>query len=280
MNPLGASRITCDGTGAEPVKRTSFDPGSGPGTTYRRGMRLTRGTAAIAVATLSLSLGASMSGAQADTIPTVHFRDLGSGQSTLQYGEAFGVWSCWANPKLNVSLYAMDADGAWQTVSTDNSLTKDPTNCNVAGLPYRAVNAWTVNMKGSQASGVQRGVIVLGLGTKPIAPTSAFALAQTRQVPGGAGKNLQWADLSAGKVALPLGSSVSVTYPGCGANNLYALDSTGLLGSWKQVATDCDTSWKVKSPGSQGLGTQTGLTLLAAGSAKPQYTYGLAKVTQ
>jgi hypothetical protein len=98
-------------------------------------------------------------------------------------------------------------------------------------------------------------------------------------VPGGSGKNLQWDALSAGKVALPLGASVSVTYPDCGANNLYALDSTGLLGSWKQVATDCGDSWKVQSPGSQGTGTQSGMTLLAAGPAKPQYTYGLAKVT-
>ena len=243
------------------------------------GMRITPRIAVTTIAALTLSLGAMPSVAHADTIPTVHFRDLVSGQATLAYGEAFGVWSCWSNPKLNVSLYAMDADGTWQTVSTDNSLTKDPTNCNVGGLPYRAVNAWTVNMKGSQASGVQRGVIVLGLGTKPTSPTSAFALAQTRQVSGGAGRNLQWADLSAGKVALPLGASVSVTYPGCGANNLYALDSTGLLGSWKQVATDCGDSWKVQSPGSQGTGTQSGMTLLAAGPAKPQYTYGLAKVT-
>ena len=243
------------------------------------GMRITPRIAVTTIAALTLSLGAMPSVAHADTIPTVHFRDLVSGQSTLAYGEAFGVWSCWSNPKLNVSLYAMDADGTWQTVSTDNSLTKDPTNCNVGGLPYRAVNAWTVNMKGSQASGVQRGVIVLGLGTKPTSPTSAFALAQTRQVSGGAGRNLQWADLSAGKVALPLGASVSVTYPGCGANNLYALD-TGLLGSWKQVASDCGDSWKVNSPGSQGTGTQSGMTLLAAGPAKPQYTYGLAKVTQ
>jgi hypothetical protein len=243
-------------------------------------MRLTRGIAVTAVAALTLSLGAVLPAAHADTIPTVHFRDLASGQSTLQYGEAFGVWSCWANPKLNVSLYAMDGDGTWQTVSTDNSLTKDPTNCDVSGLPYRSVNAWTVNIKGSQASGVRQGVIVLGLGTKPVAPTSAFALAQTRQVTGVAGKNLRWADLSAGKVALPLGSSVSVSYPGCGSNSLYALDSSGLLGSWKQVATDCDDSWKVNSPGSQGLGTQSGLTLLAAGPAKPQYTYGLAKVAR
>jgi hypothetical protein len=241
-------------------------------------MRLTRGTAVAAVTALLLALGATASGANADTIPTVHFRDLVAGQSALQYGEAFGVWSCWANPKLNVSLYAMDADGTWQTVSTDNALTKDPTNCDVAGLPYRAVNAWTVSMKGSQASGVQRGVIALGLGTKSVAPTSAFALAQTRQVTGGAGKNLQWDALTAGKAALPLGSSVSVTYPGCGPSNLYALDSTGLLGSWKQVATDCDDKWRVSSSGSQGTGTQAGVTLLAAGPAKPQYTYGLAKV--
>lgn len=103
---------------------------------------------------------------------------------------------------------------------------------------------------------------------------------QTWQVTVAASKNLQWADLSAGKVALPLGSSVSVSYPGCGSSSLYALDSSGLLGSWKQVATDCNDSWKVNSPGSQGLGTQAGLTLLAAEPAKPQYTYGLATVTQ
>jgi hypothetical protein len=136
-------------------------------------MRRTRVIALTTVATLTLSLGSVLTAAHADTIPTVHVRDLVSGQSTLQYGEAFGVWSCWANPKLKVSLYAMGADGTWQTVSSDYSITKDPTNCNVAGLPYRAVNAWTINIKGSQASGVQRAVIVLGLGTKPAAPTSA-----------------------------------------------------------------------------------------------------------
>jgi hypothetical protein len=42
----------------------------------------------------------------------------------------------------------------------------------------------------------------------------------------GCQQELQWADPSAGKFALPLGSSVGITYPGCGPSNLYALEST------------------------------------------------------
>lgn len=232
-------------------------------------------------AVLALLGFASVTGitaAQADTIPTVHFRDLVAGQSSLTYGQAFGVWSCWKDPKLNISLYAMDAAGKWQTVSTDNRLTRDAVNCNVPGLPYLAMNAWTVAIHGSQGTGVQRNVIVLGLGWKSAAPTSAFSLAPTGQPAANAPKVVTWDGLSAGTAALPLGRSVTVAYPNCGSNRLYALDSTGSLGSWRQVATGCTDAWTVKNPGSQGAGSQAGVTLLAAAPAQPQYTYGLAKV--
>jgi hypothetical protein len=45
------------------------------------------------------------------------------------------VWSCWKEPKLNISLYAKDANGNWQTVSTDRTLTKDPVHCDVQTFP-------------------------------------------------------------------------------------------------------------------------------------------------
>lgn len=242
-------------------------------------MRIPAWITATTLATMTVALGSAMGGAQADTIPTAHFRDLVAGQATLQYGEPVGVWSCWRDPTLNISLYAMDAGGRWQTVSTDNTLVKDPTNCDVAGLPYRAVNAWTVSIRGSQPSGLKRGVVLLGLGWKSVAPTSKFSLAPTGQVTGSTPKGLSWDALSAGKATLPLGTSTTVAYPGCGPNNLYALDNSGLLGAWQQVASRCDDAWSVMTPGSQGVGTQLGLTLLAAGPAKPQYTYGLATVT-
>jgi hypothetical protein len=216
-------------------------------------------------------------GAQAGTIPALHFRDLVAGQQSFTYGDAVGVWSCWKDKSLDITMYAMDTGGAWQSVSTDTRLTTDPTNCNVPGLPYLAVNAWTVNIRGSQASGVARGVLALGLGWKSVGPTSDFTLAPTGQVPASSPKVVQWQALGAGTSTLPLGGSVSVAYPGC-QGNLYALDNAGLLGSWQKVASGCADTWRVRTPGSQGVGAQTGLTLLAAAPAKPQYTYGLVKI--
>jgi hypothetical protein len=227
---------------------------------------------------LTIALTATLlSSAQAGTIPAVHFRDLVAGQAAFTYGDAFGVWSCWKDKSLNITMYAMDAAGQWQSVSTDNTLTTDPTNCDVPGLPYLAVNAWTVNIHGSQPAGVARGVLALGLGWKSVAPTSAFTLAPTGQVPDSSAKAVSWDALGAGTATLPLGRSVTVAYTGC-RGNLYSLDNAGLLGSWQKVASGCSDSWRVRAPGSQGVGAQTGLTLLATGPAKPQYTYGLVRV--
>jgi len=256
--------------------RITFDPPPSPTTVASMSLNARR--TAIALATLTLSVGAMTQGAQADTIPTVHFSDLVAGQSALQYGEAFGVWSCWKDPKLKISLFAMDANGAWQVVSTDNTLTKDPVNCDAAGLPYRAVNAWTVSMRGSQPAGVKQGVIILGLGQWAVTPKSKFGLVLTGQV--SAPQQLTWDSLIAGESTLPLRKAVTVDFPDCSSSNLYALGNTGTLGTWQQVASGCSDSWRVKNPGSQGVGTQAGLTLLAAGPTKPAYLYGLAKVNQ
>ena len=215
--------------------------------------------------------------ASAGTIPTVHFSDLVAGSSSLSYGEAYGVWSCWAKSSLNIRLFALNGSGQWSTVSTDNLLTKDPVNC-PANNPYLASNAWTVDVAGSYASGTKADVVVLALGWKSAAPTSSFALAPTGTPTSAFDATVTWAAHTAGLTARPFPQSVTVQDPNCGQPDLYALDSSGSLGTWQRVAGNCRDAWPVTIAGTQGVGTQKGLTLLATGKDKPLYTYGLAIV--
>jgi hypothetical protein len=150
-------------------------------------------------------------------------------------------------------------------------------NC-PANNPYLAANAWTVDIAGSFASGTKSDVVVLALGWKSVAPTSDYALAPTGTPTAAFDATVTWTALNAGRAGLPLTKSVNVLYPNCGKTDLFALDSSGSLGSWQKVAGNCRDSWPVTIAGSQGVGTQKGLTLLATGNSKPLYTYGLATV--
>lgn len=236
-----------------------------------------RGIRVLTVATMiAACVAVTPVSVSADPFTLVSRSDLVSGNVTLQVGQAYGIWVCW-NTDRDITLYVLDAGGTWRAVSTDRRMSRDPNYCPSSQYPYMSTNAWTVNIYGSQGTGVKKDVLAFAFGWNGVAPTASYALA--RIGPAQYTYRPSWSQLTSGYVPLSPTSQYAMSYPGCSFNggnaNLYALDGGG---RWRTLGTYCNDSWRLPSNGSLAVGAQTGVVLLSAAKAAPLYYYGLARV--
>ncbi len=229
-------------------------------------MRLSR-VAAVGIASAVLAVAGPA--AQAANIQEVAASDLSSGAVTLSYGGAYGIASCWKASVSQVTMWALDEKGTWQQASQDGSLGTSA-SCPNSTYPNLAVNAWTVNVSGSQIVGVRKNAVVLAWGWKAVTPTALYDLVNSGPKPASQPTSWSWSALEAGKITLFQGGTFNLIYPKCDSLNLFAMDASG---TWQQVGSKCQDPWTVGWAGSGPVGAAKGVMLLSVGKTAPLWSY-------
>ena len=231
--------------------------------------------AGLAVAVLAGALLAAVGpAAQAANIQEVARDDLRSGAATLAYGGAYGITTCWKSSVSQATMWVLDEKGSWKQVSQDGTLGPSA-SCTDPSYPNMAVNAWTVNVSGSQTVGVRKNALVLAWGWRSVAPTAQYDLVNSGPKPDGQPSTWSWNALEAGKITLFQTGTFTLNYPRCDSANLYALDQNS---TWQQVASRCKDPWTVGFAGSGPVGAAKGAMLLSVGKSAPLYSYVVAAV--